>query len=93
MPFCATCCAAWRIHGDVRSAQTLTSAQEEQLAVKFARTCGGKVHLSMREDKSLIGGMIVKIGSRRSTLSVRTRLERLERAIKITITTTQKGAA
>jgi len=79
---------------DVRSAQTLTSAQERNsLPSKLRELAGGKVHLSMREDKSLIGGMIVKIGSRLIDASVGRGWNVFERQLKSQSLTTQKGAA
>jgi F-type H+-transporting ATPase subunit delta len=77
---------------DVCAARALSPAQEEQLASKLRELAGGKVHLFTREDKSLIGGMTVKMGSRLIDASVRTKLQRLERQLKSGITATQ-GAA
>ncbi len=78
---------------DVCSAQALTPAQEEQLAVKLRELAGGKVHLSVRQDKSLIGGLTVKLGSRLIDASVKTKLQRLERQLKSPSSALQTGAA
>jgi len=67
---------------DVCTARALSPAQEEQLAAQLRELAGGKVHLVTREDKRLIGGMTVKMGSRLIDASVRTRLGRLERQLK-----------
>lgn len=79
---------------DVRSATSLSAAQQEQLAAKLRELAGGKVHISVREDASLLGGMTVKLGSRLIDASIKTKLARLERQLKSQTTTqTQKGAA
>lgn len=66
----------------VRSAQPLSPAQEEQLALKLAAWAGGKVHVSVSKDPSLLGGLTVKMGSRLIDASVKTKLDRLERQLK-----------
>jgi F-type H+-transporting ATPase subunit delta len=78
---------------DVRSVKPLSASQQEQLASKLRELAGGKVHISMREDASLLGGMTVKLGSRLIDASVKTKLARLERQLKTQTMTSQKGAA
>ncbi len=77
---------------EVSTAQALSPAQQEQLATKLSAWAGGKVHLAMHKDVSLLGGIVVKMGSRLIDASVRTRLNQLERQLK-SKQTTQKGAA
>ncbi len=78
---------------DVRTAKPLSAAQQEQLAAKLRELAGGKVHLSVREDASLLGGITVKLGSRLIDASVKSKLARLERQLKSQQFNTQKGAA
>ena len=52
----------------------------EQAVAKLAGS--DKLSLSMRVDPSLIGGLVVRIGSRMIDTSVRTKLNRLETAMK-----------
>lgn len=66
----------------VRSASSLTTQQTEQLTFRLEAMAGGKVHLDLREDKSLIGGLTVRLGSRLIDASIRSKLERLERKLK-----------
>jgi F-type H+-transporting ATPase subunit delta len=66
----------------VRAATALTPQQTEQLAARLAILAGGKVHLDLREDKSLIGGLTVRLGSRLIDASVKSKLQRLERKLK-----------
>jgi F-type H+-transporting ATPase subunit delta len=67
---------------EVRAARRLSPAQEEQLAQKLGAWAGGKVHLSVHEDPSLLGGFTVRMGSRLIDASVKTKLERLERQLR-----------
>ena len=78
---------------DVRSAKPLTPAQMEQIAASLREMAGGKVHIAMKEDASLLGGLVVKMGSRVIDASVKSRLARLERQLKSQQLNTQKGAA
>ncbi|MDP9127933.1 MAG: F0F1 ATP synthase subunit delta [Pseudomonadota bacterium] len=78
---------------EVTAAQALSSEQEEQLAGKLGAWVGGKVHLSVSKDSALLGGLIVKMGSRLIDASVRTKLARLERQLKLEDITLQKGVA
>jgi F-type H+-transporting ATPase subunit delta len=78
---------------DVRTAHALTPLQHEQLSAKLRVLAGGKVHFSVREDVSLLGGIIVKMGSRLIDASVKGKLARLERQLKSQSVYTQEGAA
>lgn len=66
----------------VCSASPLTPQQSETLMTRLAAMAGGKVHMDVREDRSLIGGLTVQIGSRLIDASIRNRLQRLERQLK-----------
>lgn len=78
---------------EVRTARPLSHAQEEQLASSLRSLAGGKVHLTVREDRTLIGGLTVKLGSRLIDASVRGKLERLARTLQSHSADYQKGAA
>jgi len=67
---------------EVRTAAALTPAQEERLAEQLRALAGGKVHTSITEDKSLLGGMVVKLGSKLIDASVKSKLARMERRLK-----------
>ncbi|MFY9287167.1 MAG: F0F1 ATP synthase subunit delta [Alphaproteobacteria bacterium] len=77
---------------EVRSATPLSAAQQELLAGNLRELAGGKVHITVREDASLLGGLVVKLGSRLIDASVKAKLARLERQLK-SQSHTQKGAA
>lgn len=67
---------------DVRTAHPLSAEQQETLVASLCALAGGKVHVNMREDKALLGGLVVKLGSRLIDASVKGKLERLERQLK-----------
>lgn len=48
---------------EVRSAKSLTAGEIEQLAGTLSKRVGKKVELDIRTDPSLLGGIVVKIGS------------------------------
>jgi F-type H+-transporting ATPase subunit delta len=66
---------------EVRSATPLNAAQSAALAASLNAIAGGKVHLAVTEDASLIGGLTVKIGPKFIDASVKTRLDTLERSL------------
>lgn len=67
---------------EVYTAQPLTPAQKEKLSGDMEKLTGGKVNLFVKEDAGLLGGLMVKIGSRLMDASVRGKLARLERQLK-----------
>lgn len=66
----------------VISARPLTQAQLEALTDVLMRSEGSKVRLQASVDPSLIGGLIVRLGSRMVDNSLRTKLARLKLAMK-----------
>ena len=67
---------------DVTSAQPLTHEQTERLTEKLNQTLAAKVKVNAKVDPSLLGGLVVKIGSRLIDSSIRTKLIGLERIMK-----------
>lgn len=67
---------------DVVSAQALTAEQSERLARTLSEKSGRSVKLNATVDESLIGGMIVKMGSKMIDTSVRSRLSSLQNTMK-----------
>ena len=59
---------------DVTTAMGLSDARQKELRMKLAEVTGKKIRLRLHEDKSLIGGVTVKIGDRRIDGSVKGRL-------------------
>ncbi|WP_180573668.1 F0F1 ATP synthase subunit delta [Agrobacterium vitis] len=67
---------------DVISAHALTPAQETELKEALKSATGKTVTMFVTVDPSLLGGLIVKIGSRQIDTSLRTKLSTLKLALK-----------
>jgi F-type H+-transporting ATPase subunit delta len=67
---------------EVTSAKPLTKAQAEALATTLKASVGNEVTLKATVDESLIGGLVVKIGSRMIDTSIRSKLTALQNVMK-----------
>ena len=67
---------------EVRTARALSDAQAEALKEKLAAASGRTVKLNVTVDPSLIGGLVVRLGSRMIDTSIRSRLTALQTAMK-----------
>ena len=72
------------VTAEIIVAQPLNEAREAALAEQLRRAVGLRVALDIRVDPGLLGGMIVKIGSRMVDASLNSRLQRLRLAMKAT---------
>ena len=70
------------VTAQVIAAQELTAAQRTALDEQLRRTVGSKVAVDVRIDPSLLGGMVVRVGSRMIDASLRTKLQRMQLAMK-----------
>jgi F-type H+-transporting ATPase subunit delta len=70
------------IAAEVTSAQALTAAQAEAVTAALRQSVGSKVTVETRVDPSLLGGMVVRVGSRMVDSSLKTKLQKLELAMK-----------
>ncbi|NQV79449.1 MAG: F0F1 ATP synthase subunit delta [Alphaproteobacteria bacterium] len=70
------------IAGEVISAHPLSAAQLAALTVQLKATVGSNVQLDAKVDASLLGGLVVKVGSRMIDSSLRTKLQNLKVAMK-----------
>lgn len=64
------------------SATPLTDVQEQELRTQIEASSGRTVNLTTRVDEGLLGGLIVKVGSKMIDSSLRTRLNRLKQSLK-----------
>jgi F-type H+-transporting ATPase subunit delta len=72
-----------QVSAEVISAVALDENRKAVVKKTVARLAGSdKLSLSMRVDPSLIGGLVVRIGSRMIDTSIKTKLSRLESAMK-----------
>lgn len=67
---------------DIVSAHPLTDTQRSQLAARLAEAGYGRVNLRESVDPSLLGGLVVKIGSKLYDTSLKSRLQRLRFVMK-----------
>ncbi|RWD55923.1 MAG: F0F1 ATP synthase subunit delta [Mesorhizobium sp.] len=67
---------------EVTSAHALTDAQQAELKATLKSIAGKDVAIAMTVDPSLLGGMIVKMGSRQIDTSLKTKLNSLKLALK-----------
>lgn len=74
--------ARGEVTADVVSAAELSDANVEALKASLAKAMGKDVKINAAVDPSLIGGLIVKVGSRMIDTSLRTRLDSLKIAMK-----------
>ncbi|WP_197729509.1 MULTISPECIES: F0F1 ATP synthase subunit delta [Rhizobium] len=70
------------ISAEVTSAHALSQAQETELKVALKSVTGKDVTIAVTVDPSILGGLIVKVGSRQIDTSLRTKLSTLKLALK-----------
>ncbi|MEZ0223423.1 MAG: F0F1 ATP synthase subunit delta [Alphaproteobacteria bacterium] len=68
----------------VTAAQALDQAQIGEIAASLKAALGKNVQVNLDIDPSIMGGLVIRVGSRIIDSSVRTKLERLHRALKKT---------
>ncbi len=66
----------------VTSATELDDEQQRALVETLRKEVGAKVQVELKVDPSLIGGLIVRVGSRMIDKSIRSKLQRLQLAMK-----------
>jgi F-type H+-transporting ATPase subunit delta len=74
--------AKGEVTAEVTSAKALTKAQSERLAGVLSAGAGKDVKIVATVDESLIGGLVVKIGSKMIDTSIRSRLMALQNTMK-----------
>ncbi len=66
----------------VTSAHPLTDVQEQQLRARLIEAGYGSVNIQRHVDPTLLGGLVVRIGARLYDSSLKSRLQRLQYAMK-----------
>lgn len=66
----------------VTSAQDLSEAQVSGIAAMLKKKLNKTVKVELGQDAAIMGGLIIQVGSQRIDSSVRSKLERLHRALK-----------
>ena len=70
------------VTAEVTAAKKLTKAQSDKLAKTLKATVGKDVVVNVSVDDSLIGGLIVKVGSKMIDSSIKSQLSNLKNAMK-----------
>jgi F-type H+-transporting ATPase subunit delta len=70
------------VTAEVTSAQELTPAQLASVNEQLRRAMGSKIAVEVKVDPTLLGGLVVKVGSRMVDASLRSKLHRLQLAMK-----------
>ena len=74
--------ARGEVAAEVTTAHPLSAAQEKELRATLKDVTGKNVAIDATVDPSLLGGLVVKIGSRQIDTSLRTKLNSLKLALK-----------
>jgi F-type H+-transporting ATPase subunit delta len=70
------------VSAEVISAKALTAAQQKSLEATIKKSVGSEIALDVTVDESLIGGLVVKVGSKMIDTSIRSKLASLQTAMK-----------
>lgn len=70
------------VAAEVLSAHALSAAQQEDLKAALKSVAGKDVSINVAVDPSLLGGLVVKMGSRQIDTSLKTKLNSLKLALK-----------
>jgi F-type H+-transporting ATPase subunit delta len=66
---------------EIVTARKLDEKEQKSLTAEVAKLAGGKIEASFKQDASILGGTVVRIGSTVYDGSVRGRLDRLKEAL------------
>lgn len=70
------------VTADVTTAHDIDDTQKQAIVAALRPYAGEKVTLDLKVDPGLIGGMVVRVGSRMIDSSIRSKLQRLQLAMK-----------
>ncbi len=70
------------VEAEVTSAAPLSDSQRKALEAALKEAIGSTVTVTTEVDPDLLGGMVVRVGSRMIDSSLRTKLQRLQLAMK-----------
>jgi F-type H+-transporting ATPase subunit delta len=70
------------VTADVTAARKMSDAQREALARTLKEAIGREVKLNVTVDEGIIGGLVVRVGSKMVDSSIRSRLAALQNAMK-----------
>ena len=74
--------AKGEVTAQVTAAKPLTQAQSDRLAQTLKASVGQDVKINLAVDNTLIGGLVVRVGSKMIDTSIRSKLANLQNAMK-----------
>ncbi|MGR3271688.1 MULTISPECIES: F0F1 ATP synthase subunit delta [Rhodobacterales] len=74
--------ARGEVTADVTTAKALSDKQKTALAAALKESAGREVKINQTVDESLIGGLVVKLGSKMIDTSIRSKLQALQNTMK-----------
>jgi len=69
------------LEADVVVATSIDQGLQDKLSAALAASTGKKVRINVSEDKTILGGMVIRIGDRKIDYSLRTKLSGLRRQL------------
>ncbi|MBT2130501.1 F0F1 ATP synthase subunit delta [Aliiroseovarius lamellibrachiae] len=70
------------VTAEVTAAKAMTKAQQDKLAKSLKASIGKDVKVNVAVDEDLIGGLVVKVGSRMIDTSIKAKLDALQNSMK-----------
>ncbi|MEJ2021582.1 MAG: F0F1 ATP synthase subunit delta [Maritimibacter sp.] len=70
------------VTAEVTAAKAMTKTQQDKLAKALKASIGKDVKINLAVDEDLIGGLVVKVGSKMIDSSIRSRLNALQNSMK-----------
>ena len=74
--------ARGEVRAEVTAARELSREQVDAVTEQLRRAVGTKVAVDMQVDPAILGGLVVKVGSRMVDSSLRSKLQRLQIAMR-----------
>ncbi|KAF0676903.1 ATP synthase subunit delta [Profundibacterium mesophilum KAUST100406-0324] len=74
--------ASGEVTAEVRAASPLDDAQRARLAQSLKASIGRDVNINLSVDEKLIGGLVIKVGSKMIDTSIRSKLNALQNTMK-----------
>ena len=66
------------INGEIQSAKELSSDEIKKITEDLVKNFSSKIKLTYRHDESLIGGLVIKVGSTMVDTSIKNKLRQIE---------------
>lgn len=79
------------ISATVTAAQALDQSQIAEIEASLKKMTGKNVRVNLEIDADIVGGLVIRVGSKLIDSSIRTKLDRLHRALKNSTNTADKN--